>query len=115
VGVTDEAVSDLTILAAKIGRQLGIPRLTRPALATWAVYHLLAITYEQALEIGKSGRKSEMKYLGDNPGHGNGAHSGPVVRGKRSKATLNVPVPKRIDRRPKGRANQDQLVLEVGD
>jgi hypothetical protein len=115
VGVTDEAVSDLTILAAKVGRQIGLPRLTRATLATWAVYHLLSITCEQATEIVKAGRKMEAKFLGDNPGHGNGAHSGPVVRGKRSKATLGIPIPKRIDRRPKGRATQDQLVLEVGD
>ena len=114
VGVTDEAVSDLTILAAKIGRQLGFPRLTRATLSTWAVYHLLGLTCEQALAIGRAGRKLEMKYLGDNPGH-NGAHSTPVVRGKRSKATLGIPISKKINRGSKGRANQDQLVLEVNE
>ena len=112
LGIPDEAVTDLTVLAAKIGRKIGKPRLTRAALAMKALYHLLSVDFNEAFAIYEAGQKKEAEYETDCPAPA--PASGQVFQGRRTKGVTKPLRGKRASI-PKARSHQDNPVLKIND
>lgn len=117
LGVPDEAITDLTVLAAKIGRKIGKPRLTRAALAMGALYHLLSVDFNAAYAIYEAGQKKAADYENDCPASTDAPEpaSGPVFRGRRTKGTAGKPIPGKRNGIPKGRAHEHNPLLKIND
>jgi hypothetical protein len=123
LGIPDEAITDLTVLAAKIGRKVGKPRMTRAQVAMKALYHILSVDFDEALRIFEAGQRKEVEYepvaetetdcpaSTDAPEPG----SGPVFRGRHTKGGAAQPIPGKRNGIPKGRANKHGPVLKIND